>query len=62
MKEILGHSQIRLTSDLYGHAYMAVKKEAVAKMDSVLAPKARKAKPIRVAPLVAPLSVSGAVN
>lgn len=62
VKEILGHSQIRLTSDLYGHAYMAVKKEAVAKMDSVLAPKPRRIKPIRVAPLVAPLAVSKAVN
>ena len=62
VKEILGHSQIRLTSDLYGHAYMAVKKEAVARMDSVLAPKPRRARPIPVAPPVAPQLISRRVN
>jgi integrase len=62
VKEILGHSQIRLTSDLYGHAYMAVKKEAVAKMDSVLAPRPRRARAIRVAPPVAPQPISTRIN
>ncbi len=38
VKEILGHSQIRLTADLYGHAYMQVKREIMSKMDAVLAP------------------------
>lgn len=57
VKEILGHSQIRLTADLYGHAYMAVKREAVSKMDDVLAPK-----PKRVAPSVAPQVTSKHVN
>jgi hypothetical protein len=29
VKEILGHSQIRLTGDLYGQAYMQAKREIV---------------------------------
>jgi integrase len=45
VKEILGHAQIRLTADLYGHAYMAGKREVVSKMDAVLDP---------LAPSVAP--------
>jgi integrase len=36
VKEILGHTQIRLTADLYGHAYMAAKREVVSRMDAVL--------------------------
>ena len=57
MKEILGYSQIRLTADLYGHAYMQVKREIVSKMDAVLAPVSNP-----VAPSVAPHLVSKAIN
>jgi len=49
VKEILGHSQIRLTSDLYGHAYMSVKRTAIDRMDGVFDPQ-----PNPVAPQVAP--------
>lgn len=53
VKEILGHTQIRLTSDLYGHAFMAAKREAVDRMDSILDP---------LAPSVAPFAVLGRPN
>jgi hypothetical protein len=29
------HAQIRLTADLYGHAYMDAKREVVSKMDGL---------------------------
>ena len=35
--EILGHSQIGLTANLYTHLTPAMKKEAAARMDAVLA-------------------------
>jgi hypothetical protein len=38
VKEILGHSQIALTSDLYGHAYTSVMRQTVDLVGSVLAP------------------------
>ncbi len=57
VKEILGHSQIRLTADLYGHAYMHAKREIISKMDDVLAPI-----PNPVAPSVAPLAPSETIN
>jgi len=57
VKEILGHSQIRLTSDLYGHAYMSVKREALSRMDAVL-----EAQSDRVAPSVAPSVTITTVN
>src|SRR6266404_5821211 len=45
VQKILGHSQIALTSDLYGHLFMSVAREAMAGMDAALSP---------VAPSVAP--------
>lgn len=57
VKEILGHAQIRLTSDLYGHAYMDVKREAVSRMDLLLDPN-----PNPVAPPVAPLDPKARPN
>src|SRR5579871_1373456 len=53
VKEILGHSQIRLTADLYGHAYMQAKREVVATMDAILAP---------LPTPLAPLAPSKAIN
>ncbi len=50
VKEILGHSQISLTSDLYGHAYTAVLRQTVDLVGSILAPQ------FPVAPSVAPLA------
>lgn len=50
VKDILGHSQIRLTADLYGHAYMAAKRSVVDKMGDILAPQLKP-----VAPSLAPL-------
>jgi hypothetical protein len=38
VKEILGHSQIALTATLYGHAYLAAKREVVARVDAMLNP------------------------
>ena len=38
VKEILGHSQIALTANLYGHAYLAAKREVVARVDAMLNP------------------------
>ncbi len=37
VKEILGHSQIALTSDLYGYAYTSVLRGTVDRVGSVLA-------------------------
>jgi len=53
VKEVLGHAQIRLTSDLYGHAYLAAKREVVSRVDAILNP---------VAPSMAPLAASEAIN
>jgi integrase len=61
VKEILGHSQIRLTSDLYGHAYMTVKRAAIDRIDAVLEPKPEPEQ-ISVAPPVAPLQASETVH
>jgi integrase len=41
VKEILGHSQIALTANLYGHAYLAAKSEVVAGVDAMLNPGTR---------------------
>ena len=38
VKEILGHSQIALTANLYGHAYTSVVQAAVDRVGSILAP------------------------
>jgi integrase len=54
VKEILGHSQIALTANLYGHAYTSVLRESVDRVGSLLAP----LNP--VAPSVAPLSQKSA--
>jgi integrase len=37
LKEILGHSQIALTADLYGHLFLSVAREAMSGMDAALA-------------------------
>jgi integrase len=49
VKEILGHSQIALTANLYGHAYLAAKREVLSRVESILKP-------------VAPLAVSEVIN
>jgi integrase len=36
--EIVGHSDIRLTQNIYQHAFMKSKREAVAKLDALLEP------------------------
>jgi integrase len=54
VKEILGHSQIRLTADLYGHLYMSSARTLVDRLDSVFRP--------AVAPLVATLVATPAVS
>jgi hypothetical protein len=38
VKEILGHSQIKLTSDLYSHLFLEAKRKAISKMDEMLGP------------------------
>jgi integrase len=38
VKEILGHSQIRLTADLYSHLYLSAARKVVDGVESVLAP------------------------
>ena len=53
VQKILGHSQIALTSDLYGHLFMSVAREAMAGMDAALSP---------VAPSVAPQATVKSVN
>ena len=45
VKETLGHSQISITSDLYGHQYNAAKQRTADRMDDAMAPR------IPVAPL-----------
>ncbi len=50
VKETLGHSQIKLTSDLYGHMYDAAKQRTADRMDEAMAPRSP------VAPRVAPLN------
>jgi integrase len=54
--EILGHSQIAITMNLYAHVIPAMKKEVAAQMDSILAP------PDGVATTVATKPVSDKVN
>ena len=56
VKEILGHSQISLTANLYGHGYVEVMRSAVSRMDSVLAP------PNPLAPSLAPSGTKPVVN
>lgn len=34
--DVLGHSEIRMTMDLYSHVYAAVQREAATEMNSVL--------------------------
>lgn len=36
VSEILGHSQISITADLYGHIYAEARHEAAARMEEVL--------------------------
>jgi integrase len=48
VRDILGHSQIRLTADLYGHIYMDAKREVVSKMDKVLGPRQETVAPSRL--------------
>jgi integrase len=57
VKDILGHSQIRLTADLYGHMYMDAKRQVVSKMDDILGPQTG-----RVAPSVAPSTTKSRLN
>ncbi len=38
VKEILGHSQISLTANLYGYAYLAAKREVLSRVDAILKP------------------------
>jgi len=38
VKEILGHSQIALTANLYGHAYTSVLQTTMDRVGSLLAP------------------------
>ena len=56
VKEILGHSQIAITANLYGHGYVEVMRSAVDRVGSLLAP--QEAAPNPVAPLLAPLGAS----
>ncbi len=46
VKEILGHSQIALTANLYGHAYTSVLQATVDRVGSVLAPQNPVAPPV----------------
>lgn len=59
VKEILGHSQIALTADLYGHAYTSVLKTTMDRVGSLLAPRAPQNP---VAPQLATLAVQGKPN
>jgi integrase len=56
VKEILGHSQIALTADLYGHAYTSVLRGTVDRVGSLLAPQNP------VAPQLAPLAATSKPN
>jgi integrase len=56
VKEILGHSQISLTANLYGHAYTSVLRESVDRVVALLAPENP------VAPSVAPSITSKRIN
>jgi len=53
VKEILGHSPIRLTADLYGHTYLHVQREIMSKREAALA---------RSQNRVAPRQVSKAIS
>ncbi|HEY7338045.1 MAG TPA: tyrosine-type recombinase/integrase [Bryobacteraceae bacterium] len=50
VQKILGHSQSRLTKDLYGHLYREVAHAAIGRVDKILAPP----KPPKLAPQLAP--------
>jgi len=39
--EVLGHSQIAITMNLYAHVLPATRKEAAARMDGIFAPPPR---------------------
>jgi len=56
VKEILWHSQIALTANLYGHAYTSVLRESVDRVGSLLAPENP------VAPSVAPSTAPKRLN
>ena len=56
VKEILGHSQIALTANLYGHAYTSVLRGTVDRVGSLLAPQNR------AAPQVAPQAMDRKPN
>ena len=46
VKEILGHSQIALTANLYGHAYTSVLQSRIDLVGSLLAPASSVAPPV----------------
>ena len=54
--EILGHSQIGITMNLYAHVLPAMQKETAARMDAILTP------PSPVATTVATTAAPGRVN
>ena len=56
VKEILGHSQIALTANLYGHAYTSVLQSTVERVGSALAPESK------MAPQMAPLTQAAKPN
>lgn len=44
--EIVGHSDVRLTQNVYQHVYQEAKQEAAAKMDAILTGKPYTPKPV----------------
>ena len=44
--EILGHSQISVTMNTYGHVLPETQQDAVQKLDTVLRPRSTKEKPV----------------
>ena len=44
--EILGHSQIAVTMNLYAHVIPAMRKEVADQMDAIFAPVATKSEPV----------------
>lgn len=56
VKETLGHSQITMTADLYGHMYDAAKQQTADRMDRAMAPQNP------VAPQVAPFGTISKPN
>jgi integrase len=47
VKEILGHSQIALTANLYGHAFMVAKREVISRIDTTLNPASPSLAPLK---------------